>query len=112
MSNKKERIFLNDKQTSIILERDNGVIIELVASFFPDFRNMGSLESQFDFYALQKEEGKETKVFTPENNPNKSLNGLSVNEYIKHGRIGLLSVVRPHEIFKVSKKLKEKLINN
>jgi hypothetical protein len=108
MQKAKESSFLSDKQTSIIFQRDNGLEVELVASYFPNPFNSGSLGSNFDYYALVRENGNPTRCVHPESG-SKSLNGMSVDEYIEKGRVGLMAVVRPHELFKVAKKLEEKL---
>jgi len=42
----------------------------------------------------------ETKYVYPNNSFDKSLNGLSVDEYISHGRKGLVSVLKPNELIK------------
>jgi hypothetical protein len=104
----KESSFLSDKQSSIIFKRDNGLEVELVASYFPNPFNSGSLGSNFDYYALVREEGKETRCIQPKSG-SKSLNGMSVKEYIEKGRVGLMAFVRPNELFKVALKLEEKL---
>lgn len=103
--------FLTNTQCAITFKRDDGSVVILVASYFPDPRTIKSLVSQFGFYALVRHPEREVQVLTPENG-SKSLNGLSVDEYIKHGRVGLMSAVRPHELFKVSDKLKKQLLTN
>jgi hypothetical protein len=92
----------------MILQRDDNTTVEIIASYFPDFRNIGSVTSQFGFYALVDKPGQTRQVVTPENGT-KSLSGLSVEQYIRSGRVGLMAVVRPHELIKVSAKLKNKL---
>jgi len=89
-----------------IIERENGAVIRLVVIsmqnvFGPDFR---------DIFALVKYKDPDTwELFTPRNTFDKNLGGLSVDEYMKRGRKGLLSVVRPHEILKAGMELDEKL---
>ena len=76
----------------------NNVIITNIANY-NIFRN------QYEFNVFAKVNN---KYYYP--GPyEKTLNGLFVDEYIKHGRKGLLSVVRPHELIKTRLEL-EKLL--
>ena len=63
----------------------------------------------FDVFAFVDRAGATKEYYYPKLSPHKSLGGLSVDEYIKHGRQGLLSVARPHELIKTNLELREKL---
>lgn len=107
------KINVMHNQYCLILERVNGTIVHLICTYAANPFSLGSLRSQFDTYAVVETPGAEhRKVFTHETPPNKSLNGMSVKEYIDHGRVGLMSVVRPNELFKVSDLLEAKLRAN
>jgi hypothetical protein len=67
-----------------------------------------SLEIYSEFAKVTKE-GNDPKFYHP--TPyNPSMNGLSVDEYIKSGRKGLISVVRPHELLKTRLEFEAKLV--
>lgn len=90
------------------LHREDGSTVRLVAEYWPSPIS----ESSTKFYALVKRSNSENwQLFTPHRSADKSLGGLSVDEYTKRGRKGLLSVVSPSEILKASIELNEKLRN-
>lgn len=116
MTNDFTPIILNNKQDSLILKRDSGLIIELVATFFPcPFMN-NEISGSIDLYALVHEKDKPVKVVTYEYQHEKSIKAMGftgIEDYIENGRIGLLKYVRPHEIFKLTNNLKNKIsLNN
>lgn len=79
------------------LERADGSTVALTAEYFPNPNNVdGKIE--LDFYAHVTRDGETELVrFAPQD---KSLHGLSVEEYQSHGRTGLLAVVSSGEILK------------
>ena len=89
-----------------VLNREDGSTVRLVAEYCPSFFTKPSI----NYYAfIQPKGSKEWKLFTPHSSPDKSLNGLSVDEYFKRGRKGLLSIVTPAEILKAGMELHEEL---
>lgn len=89
-----------------LLTREDGTQIRLVAIYCPN--PIGT--SSIDCFALVKTpQAADWSCVTYGPTGDKSLGGLSVDEYIKFGRKGLLSIVRPNEIFKVSQELQRKL---
>lgn len=94
------------------LNRDNGDVVRLIAIKGCDpighLSSDGFCYSSINMFAAVTFDGQETEeYFHPEQGP-KSMNGMSVDEYVKHGRVGLISVVRPHEIIKISLALEAK----
>ena len=103
-------INVSNTQFCLTLNREDKSTVNLVASYFPNPRNTKSVQSQFDYYAVvTNEHGLGRTVYTANDNRAKGLDGLSVDEYVQRGRVGLMSVVRPHEIFKVANELMKKL---
>ena len=89
-----------------VLNREDGSTVKLVAEYCPSFFTQPSI----NYYAfLQPKGSKKWNLFTPHSSPDKSLNGLSVDGYVKRGRKGLLSIVTPAEILKAGMELHEKL---
>lgn len=77
--------------------RDNGLTIRLVHQFMPNPIGV----SDWDVFALVSSPSQpDPRVVTYERSPNKSLNGLSVEEYKQHGRKGLLAILSPAELIK------------
>lgn len=89
-----------------LFTRDDGTLIRLVAEYWPYPTGGGSVVH----YALVKTPNDTNwNLFSPHNDIDKSLGGLSVDEYVAHGRKGLMAVVRPHEIIKATQELYVKL---
>lgn len=90
------------------IERKDGTIIRLVSD---GIFNVFTGKLDCNCYALVKFPGSnEENLFTSANDPDKTLKGLSVDEYIKRGRKGLISMVRPHEILKSTSTLLKMLM--
>ena len=89
-----------------ILIRENGDTVTIIhIGIFNDITN--SVEVYSIFVKVKANDG-DTKFYYP--TPyNPSLEGLSVEEYIKRGRKGIMSMVRPHELLKASLEFKEAL---
>lgn len=89
-----------------IINRDDETVVKLVSEYCPNPIGVSNIEQ----YALVLHPGETDWQLVCENNTTcKSLNGLSVDEYIETGRTGLCAVVRPHERIKAILELKEKL---
>lgn len=89
-----------------LLHRGDGSTVKLVAEYMSSPIGRSSIQ----YYALVKfENSGNWQLFTPHHSVDKSLGGLSVDEYVKRGRKGLLSVVRPAEILKAGIELNRKL---
>ncbi len=89
-----------------VIKRENGTVVRLVANYVPNLNGPYTV----DYFALvQAKDSEGWVLFTPHHTNDKSLRGLSVDEYTQRGRKGLLSVVEPHEILKAGMELDEKL---
>jgi len=81
------------------IHRDDGTVICLVALDFSSPFHPVSL----DIFGLVKAANETSwEVVTAHITPNKTLGGMSVDDYIAKGRKGLLSVVTSAEIINVS----------
>lgn len=105
-----DQLKTSSTQFCLTLNRSDNTTVHLVASYMPNPRIANaSLSSQFDYYAVvYSDKSDHPSVFTPVIGT-KSLNGLSVDEYSQRGRVGLMSVVRPHEVIKANLGLQKKL---
>jgi hypothetical protein len=85
------------------LTRKNGDQVRLVA-ICPG----GHFDFSFiDMFAIVKRNGQDEETyFYPKMGP-KDMSGMSIEDYVKDGRVGLLSVVRPHEMIKLSLEIQE-----
>ena len=94
-----------------VLSLENGdTTVHLIATYCPDYRATNDISGTIDMYALVDAPNEMRKVVTYEY-AGKSLNGMSVEQYIKEGRVGLMKYVRPNHIFKLSAQLKTKLFH-
>ena len=94
-----------------VLSLENGdTTVHLIATYCADYRNMNDISGVIDVYGLVDAPNEMRKVVTYEY-AGKSLNGMSVEQYIKEGRVGLMKYVRPNHIFKLSAQLKTKLFH-
>ena len=100
-----------DNQYVTTLIRKNRLQIQIVATFYANPKVNKEFPGNFDIFAVEYNPIKHTKKVHTYECSGKSLNGMSVDEYIKNGRIGLLSVVSPFEILITIQKLKTKLIS-
>jgi len=88
------------------IERNDGTVVRLVAVYMPNLFGPDAIDN---FALVQRKGADDWELYTPDRSSDKSLGGLSVDEYVKYGRKGLLCVVRPHEIIKVNIELNERL---
>jgi len=72
------------------------------------YNNLFSPEIGIDTFAVVSRQGKEDKYHYPCDFPNKSMNGLTVEQYSRSDRNGLLAVLKPIEILKA----RSELLNN
>lgn len=90
------------------LTRPDGTIVQLTAEYFPDWRMIGDIT--VGYFARVQAPGQDGWTLVADGVPaDKSLGGRSVEEYVRHGRQGLMAVVRPHEIIAVRRELVDRL---
>jgi hypothetical protein len=87
----------------MVLTRENGNQVRLVAICPGTHFNV----SLTDMFAIVTRNGQDEKEYFYPKKGHKDMDGMSVEDYVKHGRMGLLSVVRPHEIIKIFLECKE-----
>lgn len=89
-----------------IIKRGDTTVVKLVSEYFPNPIGASSIEQ----FALVLHPGAtDWQLVCRDNTTCKSLNGLTVAQYIETGRKGLCAVVRPHESIKGILELKQKL---
>lgn len=58
-----------------------------------------TMKMECDMFAIVKKNNEANKYYHPSRSVDKNLK-TSVSEYVSHGRKGLMSVARPHEVIK------------
>lgn len=104
-------VIVSDTQYCDVYERKDGTHVQLVANYMPNVWSCDSIEKQIEYYAVVRHTGETETTLYNENrkDPIKDMNGLSVAGYVRSGRVGIMSVVRPHEIIKAKLKLIQKM---
>jgi hypothetical protein len=74
--------------------------------------NVFTGRDEVDVFAVASKDGEDDKYYYPNNGCyNKSLRGLSVEEYIERGRQGLMAAVRPNELIKATNDITQLFVN-
>lgn len=89
-----------------IFVRDNGSVVRFVQIYSPSPIGVAG----WDLFALVREAGHDSeRLVTPYSSPDKSLGGLSVEEYMRAPKKGLLGVLSTGELLKAGQEAKEAL---
>lgn len=91
------------------INRPDGTVVLLSAEYFPNPYTVSSDITVGYFARVQRPGQSDWTLYTDGKPADRSLGGLSVDEYIARGRQGLMAVVRPHEIISAYGELRERL---